>query len=109
MSVGTHQSIPTCFVVLFCVAVAGSYSVHALAGQLQGTHALPGEPCQIKARGGWSSQERWVWKQVCDGKSANFNRSKGYGGYLDPKKLEGWSEKRVLSPQFLETILNRSS
>jgi hypothetical protein len=79
--------------------------VHALAEQLQGPPPSPGEPCQVRPRDSWLSQERWVWKQVCEGKIADFNTVQGYGGTLDPRKLEGWSEKRVLSPQFLETIL----
>jgi len=92
-------------VVLFCAALTVSNSMHALAEQLHGSPTLPGEPCQTRPRIGWSSQEQWVWKQICEGKIADFNTVQGYGGTLDPRKLEGWSEKRVLSPQFLETIL----
>lgn len=42
------------------------------------------------------------------GGKADFNQayeSEGYGGDLDPKKPHDWPEKRILRPQFLETIL----
>jgi uncharacterized protein YjbI with pentapeptide repeats len=100
-----YQSIPTCFAVLFCATLVGSNPVHALAEQLQGPSTLPGEECKVKHLGEWSSQERWVWNQVCEGKIADFNTVKKHRSTLDPRKLEGWSEKHVLSSQFLETIL----
>jgi hypothetical protein len=42
---------------------------------------------------------------VCRGVNADFNRAEGYGGQLDPKKPEDWPLNRILSPEFLMTIL----
>src|SRR6266850_181430 len=67
--------------------------------------ALLGEPCQTKPHNSWTSQENWVWKQVCQGKMADFNTLNGYGGELDPKSAKEWRETRILRPAFLETIL----
>ena len=53
----------------------------------------------------WTPQEIWVWEQIVKGEKADFNQAKGYGGYLDPKKEDGWTENRVLRSAFLETIL----
>ena len=53
----------------------------------------------------WTAQEKWVWKQACKGKIADFNCAQGYGGRLNPKEAKGWPEDRVIRPAFLETIL----
>ena len=53
----------------------------------------------------WTPQEKWVWGQIVKGEKADFNQAKGYDEYLDPKKEDGWTENRVLRPEFLETIL----
>ena len=64
--------------------------------------ALPGQPCETPPRSEWTKPEKWVWRQVCEGKTANFN---DVDGELDPRDPEGWSHRRLISPQFLETIL----
>ena len=66
---------------------------------------LPGKPCTAFTLAEWTSQERWVWKQVCEGQFADFNKAEGNKIRLDPKKPDGWEEKRVLRQFFLETIL----
>ncbi|MBE9592114.1 MAG: hypothetical protein IMF19_01415, partial [Proteobacteria bacterium] len=53
----------------------------------------------------WTPQEKWVWEQVSQGEIADFNKAKGYGGKLSPRKSEGWKENRIIRPKFLETIL----
>ena len=63
---------------------------------------LPGRPAQIALPLEWSEVEKWVWQQVILGQVADFNI---HYGELDPAESEGWSDKRVLSPDFLETIL----
>lgn len=50
----------------------------------------------------WSETEKWVWQQVCRKEIADFNRR---DGELDPKGSDGWSERRIISPEFLEDIL----
>lgn len=73
-------------------------------GQLQEKSTITAEQCQVKPRTDWSSQEQWIWKQVCKNKTANFNEGSEYGGSLSPQ-TEGWPATRVLTPKFLETIL----
>ena len=46
-----------------------------------------------------------MWSKVCVGEIADFNTEPGYGGDLYPHEPEGWPESRVLTPEFLETIL----
>ncbi len=69
----------------------------------EGVPALPGEHCSTKPRRGWSEPEKWVWKQVCEGKIANFNER--YKKELNPGTPDGWSKNREIGPVFLETIL----
>lgn len=57
---------------------------------------------QIPPRPEWSETEKWVWQQVCRKETADFNRR---DGDLDPKGSDGWSERRLISPEFLEDIL----
>ncbi len=57
---------------------------------------------QIPPRPEWSETEKWVWQQVCRKETADFNRR---DGELDPKGSDGWSERRLISPEFLEDIL----
>jgi hypothetical protein len=59
----------------------------------------------VAAAADWTPQEKFVWQRVAAGEIADFNKADGYGGYLDPKKPEGWPEKRVLRSAFLEAIL----
>ncbi len=68
--------------------------------------ALPGEKCRVPPLPKWTEPEKWVWKQICEGRIANFNiRS---NEELDPRKPDHngkWSNDRILSSSFLETIL----
>ena len=63
----------------------------------------------IEPLNSWTDQEKWVWKQVQSGEIANFNREEVYGGNLDPKKTESWMPERILRPEFLLTVLCRTS
>jgi hypothetical protein len=80
-------------------------TIDAQEGPIKGKPALPGEECQTNPRKTWTPQEKWVWEQICRGKIADFNKAKGYGGKLDPKKDKEWPKNRILRPAFLETIL----
>ena len=66
---------------------------------------MPGEECQTNPRETWSKQEKWIWNQVCQGKIADFNKIKEYGGLLNPKYNKEWPENRTIRPEFIETIL----
>lgn len=65
------------------------------------------KPCKVEPDPSWSDQEKWVWERVCAGKVADFNQKEGKN--LDPKKPEEWTESRVVSSKFLETILLEGS
>ncbi len=65
--------------------------------------ALPGEPCGVPPRDIWTEPESWAWQRICVGETADFNARTGVT--LDPRKSEGWSDRRTLSSGFLETIL----
>jgi hypothetical protein len=104
-----HHRIPwlhISFVLLFVTV-----STSALCAQwppVKEKPALPEEDCQIGPAKNWTPQEKWVWNQVCCGKTADFNTAEGYDGRLDPKKKDiEWPTNRVISPAFLRTILLR--
>ncbi|MBO1225397.1 MAG: hypothetical protein JYX80_13325, partial [Candidatus Scalindua sediminis] len=100
-----HKIVVTFFTAFFLLATLGSFSLCAEEELIKGKPTLPGKSCQTEPLPNWTPQEKWVWKQVCEGKIANFNKTEGYGGNLDPKKPEEWPESRILTPVFLETIL----
>jgi len=95
---------PFLFTLLLLIT-ANLPALHAAEGPAKHRPPLPGEACQTEPLEGWTTQEKWVWSQICVGKIADFNNAGGYGGKLDPKKLEGWLASRVLRPAFLETVL----
>jgi hypothetical protein len=51
----------------------------------------------------WTEPEKWIWEKVCNGEIADFNLK--YQKEIEPETLDGWSEERLISPAFLETIL----
>ncbi len=55
----------------------------------------------------WTDQEVWVWNQrICLGENANLSlRPDGLGGGCDLDAAEEWPDDRVLTPQFIETVL----
>jgi hypothetical protein len=61
--------------------------------------------CSVPVDKDWTPQEQFVWERVCIGEAADFNDGSSFGGKLDPKKADGWSESRVLRSAFVETIL----
>src|SRR5882724_7405692 len=63
------------------------------------------QPCPVPADERWTPQEKFVWERVCVGEEADFNLAPGYGGDLDPKEPDGWTQNRVLRPAFLAMIL----
>ena len=87
--------------------------------------ALPDEPCRIKPwkELEWTEPEKWAWKEICEGRTANFNglrRAKKLNPQnqkpevLDPRNPLKWSydfdyewpsELRALRSRFLRTIL----
>ena len=73
--------------------------------------ALPGQACRTfpSAEFKWSGSEEWAWKEICEGRVADFNEC--LGEELDPKDPKHdprWLDgRRTLRPDFLRTILLR--
>ena len=68
--------------------------------------ALPGEKCRIPPRPKWTEPERWAWTQICEGRIANFNiRANEELDPINSDHDDKWSDGRILSSRFLETIL----
>ena len=69
--------------------------------------ALPGVSCGVDSLQGWTSPEQWAWKEICEGRTADFNRHLNEN--LDPgdsSHLGKWRDaRRRLRPVFLETVL----
>ena len=93
------------FSVLVALPVIGFDSFVFAEQSTDAIQALPGEPCKVEPLKDWTPQEKWVWKQVCEGEIADFNKGEKYGGFLDPKKPDDWQNNRILRSTFLETIL----
>src|SRR5262245_18420861 len=99
-------------VAVVCSAFCAVMMLHIVAlsatgDRREGAPDLLGAPCGTVAGQMWTLQEHWVWTCVCSGVIADFNRTEGYGGQLDPKKPEGWPLNRILRPEFLATILGQ--
>lgn len=99
------------------LALAGSFfTVDGAWAREKARPALPGAavcPTPLAPRAPpaapWSEQEQWVWQEVCLGRAADLGNK--YDAELDatlrrdPERGDLWSERRVLTPEFLETIL----
>ncbi len=96
--------------VLLGVFLAFASVVHAertnMPEERNFSMALPGEKCRVSPSSKWTEPEKWTWIQICEGRIANFN--KRLSEKLDPinPSHDGkWSDNRILSSSFLETIL----
>lgn len=67
---------------------------------------MPAETDQIEPPSDWTDQERWVWEKLSKKEIADFTTEEA-GKNLDIRKTDSheWSERTVLSPSFLRTIL----
>ncbi|ETW92405.1 MAG: hypothetical protein ETSY1_43775 [Candidatus Entotheonella factor] len=60
----------------------------------------------------WTNAERWCWNEICAGRIADFNKRYDINSELDPKSSADWEnqeEQRLLSADFLVTILTQDS
>ena len=70
--------------------------------------ALPGEQCRVHPLDEWTEPEKWAWKQICEGRNADFNKRPGNEALdpRNPKHDKKWANgRRKLSSSFLKTIL----
>ena len=67
---------------------------------------MPAETDQIELPSDWTDQERWVWEKLSRREIADFTTEEAEKN-LDIRKTDSqeWSERTVLSPSFLRTIL----
>jgi uncharacterized protein YjbI with pentapeptide repeats len=56
---------------------------------------------------GWSDPERWTWEEIHAGRIVDFNVREQNFEPLDPRKPDGWGDRRKLSSGFLKEILFR--
>ena len=93
------------FITFFLLITLSSFSLHAEGELTKGKPTLPGEPCQTESLNKWTSQEKWVWKRVCEGKIADLSKFEGFNTKVALGKFGYLSEIRIITPEFLETIL----
>src|SRR5262245_6096159 len=51
----------------------------------------------------WTEPEKWIWEKNLNGEVADFNLK--FKTDIDPKDPAGWSDERLISAGFLETVL----
>ena len=72
--------------------------------------ALPGAECSVPppdVEPPWSAQEKWVWREICEGRWANLNQ-RPHGLPMPSEDEMDLPPDRVLSERFLKTILLRT-
>ena len=80
--------------------------------------ALPGEKCRVHPLDEWTKPEMWAWKQICEGRNADFinykwaeelnpaNPKRKRLVPINPEDVKKWvNNLRTLSSDFLKTIL----
>ena len=54
----------------------------------------------------WTDQEGWAWEQICLGKRADLSkRPDAHDASCDVTSAAGWNDDRVVTPEFIETVL----
>jgi len=67
---------------------------------------MSSEPHQMNLPSNWTEQEKWVWEKLSKGEIADFPAEEAKGKLsIETKVSLEWSEKTVISPAFLRTIL----
>ena len=96
--------------VALLLTLAGGATAAPLEPEVSIGKTLPGEECRIGTTDvpkGWNEPEEWAWKEICEGRIADFNRRLGED--LDPGEpahMSKWGNgKRTLSPGFMQAIL----
>jgi hypothetical protein len=53
----------------------------------------------------WSDAERFVWRKLCKGQPADFNKDTNFGQRLDPFNADSWQDtNRSITSAFMRTI-----
>jgi len=89
--------IPIYFLLLISIIFSLNNKNSSLFAELltKTNPALATKSCKAYLQKDWTTQEKLVWMQACEGKEANFNEAKGYGGELDPGKKKTGKKKSM--------------
>ena len=101
----SHKMIISFFTAFLLLATSGTFSLCVGEELIRGKPTFPGKACQTKPLPDWMPQEKWVWKRVCEGKIADLSKFEGFNTKAALGKFGYLSEIRILTPEFLETIL----
>ena len=102
------------FRILVCTVFSTFYFVSGVSAQNSDDHrpAYPSEtvcptPLAKIAPGPWSAQEEWAWdERICLGEIADLSERPGTDGNgCDPDKAADWPSDRMLTAQFIQTVL----
>lgn len=93
------------FTAFLLLATSGTFSLCVGEELISGKPALSGKACQTKPLPDWMPQEKWVWKKVCEGKIADLSKFEGFNTKVALGEFGYLSEIRILTSEFLETIL----
>lgn len=91
-------------VILICLFGVPERAL-ATGGELTRGHAVRPSQCDALGQSNWTNQEKWVWKELCAGREADFNTKEDK--VLSPNVQNDWPETRVVSPKFLNLIVLR--
>ena len=91
------------------LSFGGASIVYAASEDEVARMALPGEKCRIGSAyipSSWTVPEKWAWGEICEGRSADFNKLLNETLYPklfdDEKRSDG---RRAIGSRFLKTIL----
>lgn len=98
-----HRIVSALLVAFIFHAISGVAFQVGAEEFVKGRPVLPGENCKTAHQNNWTEQERWVWKEVCEGREADLIQREGYR--LEPNNTDRWHQERILRPAFLESIL----
>ena len=97
-------------ILLFDMAPTTSAKTMSVHQELGSGVTLTSKECKIRSPEEWTEPEKWAWREICEGRNADFNwrftylKEKIYP--KEPQYNYKWlDEQRVLSSGFLRTIL----
>lgn len=105
MCISSKLTLTTLVIVClfcFCSIPNRAFSADSLLPASKSQSVLSSQ-CGAFVQPNWTNPEKWVWKEICEGREADFNKKEGTSH--SPSLQEGWPETRVLRARFLELIV----